>query len=94
MKGFSFDCYSICPTGWRDDGLFCCHAEYGRGAGYPWKFGDPLNDSGMYRRCERDHSKGNCEKWGQLCIQSVDLDTVLLDVVYVAPKYLIAHLMD
>jgi len=23
-----------------------------------------LNDSGMYRRCEADNGKGNCEKWG------------------------------
>ncbi len=31
---------------------------------YPWQFGDPLNDSGMFRRCEADHGRGNCEKWG------------------------------
>jgi len=49
MKRAGVDCHSICPSGWRDDGFFCRHTEYGRGAGYPWKFGDSLNDSGMYR---------------------------------------------
>ena len=66
--GFSrqgtFDCQQECLPGWRDDGLFCRLPEYGRGAGYPWKFGDPLNDHGMYRRCEHDWGKGNCEKYG------------------------------
>jgi hypothetical protein len=36
----------------RHDGLFCHAAKYGRGAGYPWKFGDPVNNSGMFKRCE------------------------------------------
>ncbi|KAF0717515.1 Aste57867_2248 [Aphanomyces stellatus] len=40
--------------------------DYGRGEGYPWKFGDALNDSGMILRCERDKGKGNCEKCGQI----------------------------
>jgi len=31
------DCHQTCKDGWRDDGLFCRLAEYGRGAGYPWK---------------------------------------------------------
>lgn len=57
-------CISVCPAGWRDDGLFCRLAEYGRGAGYPWKFGDALNDSGMFKRCQADNGAGNCEKWG------------------------------
>lgn len=60
----TFDCQQECKPGWRDDGLFCRRAEYGRGAGYPWIFGDPLNDSGMFSRCERDHGRGNCEKSG------------------------------
>lgn len=37
---------------------------YGRGEGYPWKFGDALNDGGMYSRCEADNGVGNCEKYG------------------------------
>jgi hypothetical protein len=60
----TFDCQQECKPGWRDDGLFCRKAEYGRGAGYPWRFGDPLNDSGMFRRCEADHGRGQCEKYG------------------------------
>jgi hypothetical protein len=67
--GFSrsgFDCHQNCPPGFTDEGLYCRLAEYGRGAGYPWKFGDPLNDSGMFKRCEADHGKGNCEKSGDI----------------------------
>lgn len=64
MRRFGFDCHSVCPSGWNDNGLFCRLAEYGRGGGYPWQFGDPLSDRGMYNRCERDKGKGNCEKWG------------------------------
>ena len=62
----TFDCQQECLPGWKDDGLFCRLPEYGRGAGYPWKFGDPLNDHGMYRRCEHDWGKGNCEKYGAI----------------------------
>lgn len=63
---FGFDCHSVCPAGLRDDGLFCRAAEYGRGAGYPWEFGDSLDDSGMFARCQRDHGQGNCEKNGAI----------------------------
>ena len=66
MSRFGFDCHSNCPNGWRDDGLFCRLAEYGRGAGYPWKFGDGLNDNGMFSRCQADNGKGNCEKYGAI----------------------------
>lgn len=48
----------------RDDGLFCRKSEYGRGGGYPWQFGDPLNDGEQLRRCERDNGSGQCEKNG------------------------------
>ncbi|XP_039281362.1 uncharacterized protein LOC120350719 [Nilaparvata lugens] len=58
---FGFDCHTDCPADFRDDGLFCRHAEYGRGVGYPWKFGDPLSDRHMWARCLRDHPEG-CEK--------------------------------
>ena len=40
-----------CNAGERDDGISCWRDTKGRGVGYPWKFGDPLNDSGMYRHC-------------------------------------------
>jgi len=48
---FGFDCHQNCLSGWSNQGLFCRMAEYGRGAGYPWKFGDSLNDKDMYKRC-------------------------------------------
>jgi hypothetical protein len=58
------DCHQMCPEGWRDDGLFCRLAEFGRGAGYPWQYGDPLvGASGMFARCEADHGVGNCERY-------------------------------
>ena len=61
----TLDCQQICKDGWRDDGLFCRKAEYGRGAGYPWKFGDGLNDDGMRGRCENANGgSGKCEKYG------------------------------
>ncbi len=49
-----------CPPDFRDDGLFCAKpAAYGRGAGYPWKFGDrafSLDDARA--RCASDNSQG------------------------------------
>jgi len=64
-KGVGPVCWQSCPDGFRDDGAFCAKPEaYGRGAGYPWKFGDGLNDDGMIARCEADNGRGNCEKDG------------------------------
>jgi Fascin domain len=60
------DCQSVCPPGLRDDGLFCRAAEYGRGSGYPWKFGDPLNDNGMLSRCAADGNPQGCEMSGAI----------------------------
>jgi hypothetical protein len=66
-KGVGPVCWQSCPDGWRDDGGFCAKPEpYGRGGGYPWKFGDSLDDSGMRSRCESDHGAGNCEKDGAI----------------------------
>lgn len=47
-------CNSICPSGFNDEGAFCAKpSSYGRGAGYPWKFGDkPFNYDGAKKRCE------------------------------------------
>jgi hypothetical protein len=65
MQRAGFDCHSTCPPGMRDDGLFCRSAEYGRGAGYPWKIGDPAFNYDRARdRCEGEHGRGNCEKDG------------------------------
>lgn len=58
-------CWEKCPSGYADTGGHCAKpAPYGRGAGYPWKFGDALNDSGMFARCEASQGSSNCEKWG------------------------------
>ncbi|EAR97908.1 hypothetical protein TTHERM_00280980 (macronuclear) [Tetrahymena thermophila SB210] len=57
-------CESQCPPGFRDDGLFCAKPDsYGRGAGYPWEFGDDLNLNDAYNRCQRDNPQG-CEQNG------------------------------
>ncbi|KAL4485736.1 hypothetical protein ABPG72_010998 [Tetrahymena utriculariae] len=57
-------CESPCPPGFRDDGLFCAKpSAYGRGAGYPWKFGDGFNLNSATERCEKDNSQG-CEQNG------------------------------
>lgn len=58
-------CWQDCPSNFRNDGATCAKpAAYGRGAGFPWEFGDPLNDSGMFKRCEAKSGRGNCEKNG------------------------------
>jgi hypothetical protein len=58
--------YSPCPSGMRDDGLFCRRAEYGRGGGYAWEFRDGLSSAGMISRCEGDNGGGKCEMWGAI----------------------------
>jgi len=60
-------CWQGCPGGFRDDGAYCAKpAPYGRGAGYPWQFGDaPFDLGGARRRCERDNP-GGCEQNGLL----------------------------
>lgn len=53
-----------CPPAFTDAGAYCTKPPpYDRGVGYPWQFGDPLDDSGMFSRCEADHGPGNCEKY-------------------------------
>ncbi|RQM25835.1 hypothetical protein B5M09_012237 [Aphanomyces astaci] len=66
------DCHSICPAGFADHGLFCRYSEYGRGVGYPWKFGDWLNDSGMYERCEKEEGQDKCETSGVIVYPKCD----------------------
>jgi len=66
-KGVGPVCWQDCPASYRDDGTFCAKPQsYGRGAGYPWKFGDALNDSGMFNRCTAENGAGNCEKVGEI----------------------------
>ncbi|KAG9408400.1 hypothetical protein AC1031_021638 [Aphanomyces cochlioides] len=62
----AMDCHQNCPSGFEDQGLFCRKAEYGRGTGYPWKFGDGFNLNKARKRCEKDHGAGNCEKSGEI----------------------------
>lgn len=59
--------YEPCPTGFRNDGLFCAKpAGYGRGVGYPWKLGDTLGSLDQARaRCAKDNPDG-CEKNGEM----------------------------
>lgn len=55
-----------CPEGFRNDPLTCWKPEsYGRGGGYPWKFGDGLNLDGARSRCAKDNPQG-CEQSGQI----------------------------
>jgi|688.fasta_scaffold61920_2 hypothetical protein len=54
-----------CPDGWRDDGTVCWLDSYGRGGGYPWKFGDGFNLDNARRRCENDNPQG-CDKYGEI----------------------------
>ena len=58
-------CWTSCPSGYSDGGVFCSKpSSYGRGAGYPWKFGDKAFDYGPAGdRCNKDNPQG-CEKSG------------------------------
>ncbi len=59
-------CWAKCPPGFTDIGAFCQKpGPYGRGAGYPWKFGDGFNLDGAWERCRRDNPQG-CEKYGEI----------------------------
>jgi hypothetical protein len=60
-------CSKDCPAGFRNDGLFCAKpAAYGRGAGYPWKFGDAaFNLDPARNRCKNENPQG-CEKDGAI----------------------------
>jgi hypothetical protein len=65
-KGVGPVCWANCPAGFTDIGAFCQKSKpYGRGAGFPWKFGDkPFSLNGARKRCQNKHGTGNCEKWG------------------------------
>jgi Beta/Gamma crystallin len=65
-RGVGPVCWADCPSGYRDDGAFCAKpAAYGRGGGYPWKFGDGFNLDKAKKRCEGDNPQG-CEKNGEI----------------------------
>ena len=64
--GAAFLCYQSCPSGFTESGVGCFKpAAYGRGGGYPWKFGDALNNDGMLGRCQNDNPQG-CEMNGAI----------------------------
>jgi hypothetical protein len=61
--GKATNCVQNCPSGFRDDGLFCAKpaqpAPYGVGAGYAWKGGDPaFNYDKAGDRCRAAHPEG------------------------------------
>ncbi|KAG5183025.1 hypothetical protein JKP88DRAFT_152243, partial [Tribonema minus] len=59
-------CYQQCPSGYRDDGITSClkPSAYGRGGGFPWKFGDtPFRYDKAESRCEKANPSG-CERQG------------------------------
>lgn len=66
-KGVGPVCWQSCAPGFRDDGAFCAKPKpYGRGVGYPWKFGDKaFSLDGARARCAKAHSEG-CEKHGEI----------------------------
>jgi hypothetical protein len=67
FKGVGPVCWQTCPPGYNDTGGHCLKPQaYGRGSGYAWQFGDPLNDSAMFKRCEAANGQGNCEKSGAI----------------------------
>lgn len=61
-------CSVVLPDYNRDDGVACWKdlSVKGRGAGFPWKFGDGLDLDDATKRCEKAHGKGNCEKHGAI----------------------------
>ena len=67
-KGVGPVCWQSCPSDFRDDGAYCFKPKsYGRGVGFPWKFGDRAFDlSKAKKRCESKHGEGQCEKSGAI----------------------------
>lgn len=67
-KGVGPVCWQSCPAGFRDDGAYCFKPKaYGRGVGFPWKFGDKaFSLKNAKKRCEKKHGAGQCEKSGAI----------------------------
>lgn len=66
-KGVATMCVPSCPSGYTDTGLHCAKpAAYGRGAGFPWKFGDKaFSLDGARARCFAANPQG-CEQSGAI----------------------------
>lgn len=60
-------CREKCKSGYKDIAGVCWAEDgtYGRGVGFPWKFGDKaFNYDAAKERCENEHGIGNCEMEG------------------------------
>lgn len=40
--------------------------DFAKRPAFPWKFGDGMNDKGMFKRCEAKYGAGKCEKIGAI----------------------------
>lgn len=69
MKRFGFDFHSICPPGFKNQGLFCRKAEYGRGAGVAWRTGDTKKNQYQRKRCEARFGASKFERSGAVWYQ-------------------------
>ncbi|MCP9800780.1 hypothetical protein [Synechococcus sp. RedBA-s] len=67
FKGVATMCVPSCPSGFTDTGLHCAKpAAYGRGAGFPWQFGDKaFSLDGARQRCAAANPQG-CEVSGAI----------------------------
>jgi hypothetical protein len=59
-------CNNDCPAGYRDDGLFCRRAEYGRGVGYGARWPAEWTLTGAKERCAKDNGALGCEQCGAI----------------------------
>ena len=72
-KRFGFDCHSVCPSGFTDNGLICrsnAKTSYGRGAGYAlWSKQQCINENSLgceqyglmyYPKCKTGFSASGC----------------------------------
>ena len=79
-------CYTSCPAGMRDDGLFCAKGAPATSPAYPWIGGDALDDKGMFKRCQDKHGSGNCEKNGLIVYQKCAADKTRVGADICSPK--------
>ncbi|CAK4647034.1 unnamed protein product [Aphanomyces euteiches] len=83
----ALDCHQNCPSDFEDQGLFCRKADYGRGAGYPWKFGDGFNLNKARKRCENITALAIAKRAARSFTPSANLATTPLDAAFaVLPK--------
>ncbi|KAH9095297.1 hypothetical protein Ae201684P_013413 [Aphanomyces euteiches] len=78
----ALDCHQNCPSDFEDQGLFCRKADYGRGAGYPWKFGDGFNLNKARKRCENITALAIAKRAARSFTPSANLATTPLDAAF------------